>query len=445
MTWIATSTKRVALFAPVVLVVGSMLGPRAFTQGGVVRVSGVISADTTWTANNTYILRGAVFVENAALTIEAGTRIIGEGASNGTLVIARTGQIFARGRQDAPIVMTSDQPVGSRDRADWGGLIINGSAPLNVPGGEGIGEGDTGRYGGNSPDDSSGVLNFVRVEYAGTEFSPDNELNGIAFQGVGRGTEVRFVQVHFNKDDGIEFFGGTVDVKYAVTTGIADDSFDWTDGWTGRGQFWIAQQHGDDADQGIEADNNAENNDLAPRSNPKLFNLTLIGDPDFAQGDESDKGILLREGTAGQIKNSIVMGFKEEGLEIDDPATFDTASRGGIVLASVIFWQNNPNFSNDANEEPPPPFTTAEFAASSSDVVVVDPGIRDPYDLVSPDFRTLPDANATNGTVPFVLPPNDGFFDPARFIGAMGQSPEFNFDEPYLGNWVQGWTNFEPR
>jgi len=428
---------------PVVAILVSLWAP--MVRADVVRVSGSITSDTTWTANHTYVLQGAVFVENASLSIEAGTRIIGETASNGTLVVARTGQIFARGRADAPIVMTSDQPVGARDRADWGGLIINGNAPLNVPGGEGIGEGDTGRFGGNNPDDSSGVLNYVRVEYAGTEFSPDNELNGIAFQGVGRGTDVRFVQIHFNKDDGIEFFGGTVDVKYAVCTGIADDSFDWTDGWQGRGQFWIAQQHGDDADQGIEADNNAENNDLTPRSNPKLYNLTLIGDPDFEQGNESDKGILLREGTAAQIKNSIITGFKEEGLEIDDPATFQIAAAGGIMLQSLIFWQNNPNFSDDSSEEPQPPFTTAEFATRSRDVVVMDPGLRSPFDIVTPDFRPAPDANATNGTVPFVLPPNDGFFDPARFIGAMGQAKEADPDNPYLGNWVAGWTNFEPR
>ena len=115
------------------------------------------------------------------------------------------------------------------------------------------------------------------------------------------------------------------------------------------------------------------------------------------------------------------------------------------MLASMIFWQNSPNFSNDSSEEPPPPFTTAEFAMRSENVVVVDPGLRDPFDLVSPDFRPAPDANATNGSVAFVLPPNDGFFEPARFIGAMGQSADFNFEAPYLGNWVQGWTNFEPR
>jgi len=433
------------LTLPVLLVLVGLLAPIGFTQGNVVLVSGTIDTDTRWTPNNTYVWQGAVFVENATLTIEAGTRIIGETASNGTLVIARTAQIQALGRQDAPIVMTSDQPLGSRDRADWGGLIINGNAPLNVPGGEGIGEGDTGRFGGDNPEDNSGILNFLRVEYAGTEFSPDNELNGIAFQGVGRGTQVEFVQVHFNKDDGIEFFGGTVDVKYAICTGIADDSFDWTDGWQGRGQFWIAQQHGDDADQGIEADNNAENNDLTPRSNPRLYNLTLVGDPDFDEGDESDKGILLREGTAATIRNSIVTGFKEEGLELDDAATFTVAADGGIVLSNLIFFRNSPNFSDDSGEDPAPPFTTAQFVASSDSVVVTDPGLRDPFDLVSPDFRPAPGANATNGSVPFALPPNDGFFDPARFIGAMGQSPDFNFDAPFLGNWVQGWSNFEPR
>ncbi|HXV64361.1 MAG TPA: hypothetical protein VEK15_26920, partial [Vicinamibacteria bacterium] len=403
-------TKRAGLLAALLVAAGT-LAPQAFTQSNVVRVSGTISSDTTWTANNVYVLQGAVFVDNAALRIEAGTRIIGESASNGTLVIARSGQIFAEGRADAPIVMTSDQPVGSRARADWGGLIINGDAPLNVPGGEAFGEGDTGVYGGTNPDDSSGVLRYVRVEYAGTEFSPDNELNGIAFQGVGRGTIVEFVQVHFNKDDGLEFFGGTVDVKYAVCTGIGDDSFDWTEGWQGRGQFWIGQQYGDDADQGIEADNNAENNDLEPRANPRLYNLTLIGDPDFDLGSESDIGILLREGTAATIKNSIVMGFKETGLDINDPATFTVAADGGIVLESMIFFRNNPNFSEDGDDDPAPPFTTRSFAERSPNVVVMDPLLRGPFDQVSPDYRPAPDSPATDGTVPFVLPPNDGFFE----------------------------------
>jgi hypothetical protein len=436
-----TSLKRAGGLLAVLLIASSFLGPQGMTQSNVF-VSGRITSDTTWTRNHIYVLQGTVFVENAALTIEAGTRIIGDGGTIGTLVIARTGQIFAEGRADAPIVFTSDQAAGNRGRADWGGLIINGDAPINVPGGEAFGEGDTGVYGGDNENDSSGVLRYVRVEYAGIEFSPDNELNGIAFQGVGRGTEVEFVQVHFNKDDGLEFFGGTVDVKYALVTGIGDDCFDWTEGWQGRGQFWIAQQHGDDADQGIEADNNAENNDLEPRANPTLYNLTLLGDPDMNEGAESDEGILLREGTAATIRNTIVMGFKEVGLNINDSATFTVAAEGDIKLGNMIFFDNNPNFADDPGEGP---FTTKEFAERNSTIVVMDPMLRGPFDLTSPDFRPLSESPAVTGELPVMLPPNDGFFEPARFIGGISNERDPNPDAPYLGNWLAGWTNYAPN
>ena len=107
----------------------------------------------------------------------------------------------SEGTREQPIVFTSDQAVGQRGRGDWGGLIINGRAPLNLPGGVGVGEGDTGIYGGNDPNDNSGILRFVRVEFAGIEFSPDNELNGIAFQGVGRG-KIATASGLFNKEEG---------------------------------------------------------------------------------------------------------------------------------------------------------------------------------------------------------------------------------------------------
>jgi len=429
-----TTVKRAGALLAGLFAAASLLGPVAFTQN-VVRVSGRITSDTTWTANNVYVLSGTVFVENAVLRIEAGTRIVGEGASIGALVISRTGQIFAEGRANAPIVFTSDQPAGSRARADWGGLIINGDAPLNVSGGEAFGEGDTGAYGGNNPDDSSGVLRYVRVEYAGIEFSPDNELNGIAFQGVGRGTVAEFLQVNYNKDDGIEMFGGTVNVKYAIVTGAGDDSFDWTDGWDGKGQFWIAQQYGDDADNGFEADNNAENFDLQPRSNPTIYNVSLIGDPDNEQGGESDDGMLLRRGTAATIRNGIVTGFKENGLNIDDSVTFTLAGNGGLSLANFIFFGNNPNFASD----------TQAVAATFSNIVVTDPMLRDPYDQVSPDYRPTSDSPAVNGEIAVSLPPNDGFFEPARFLGGISSDRDPNPDAPYLGNWLAGWTNFSPN
>ena len=130
-------------------------------------------------------------------------------------------------------MFTSDQPVGSRARGDWGGLIINGRAPVNRPGGLYVGEGDTGISGGTDPNDNSGTMRYVRVEFAGVEFSPDNELNGIAFQAVGRGGTYDFLQVHMNRDDAFEWFGGTANIKHAIASNAADDSFDWTFGWTG--------------------------------------------------------------------------------------------------------------------------------------------------------------------------------------------------------------------
>ena len=396
-------------------------------------VSGTISADTTWTADTNHVLSGAVFVgDGATLTIEPGTHIFGESATNGALIVARGGRIVAEGTAEAPIVMTSDQREGERSRGDWGGLIINGAAPLNIPGGTAEGEGDTGEYGGGNPADDSGVLRYVRVEFAGSEFSPDNELNGIAFQGVGNGTTVDFVQVHFNKDDGVEFFGGTVDAKHVVCTGIADDSFDWTDGWTGRGQFWVAQQRGDDADQGIEADNNGENNDLTPRSHPTLYNITLIGDPDSDEGDESDIGILLREGTAATIAGAIVMGFKETGLDIDNAATYENAESGALVVSNSIFHDNAEGaFDDDAGEDPAPSFSTRDFAAASTLLVEADPMLADPYNHEALDCRPMAGSPAL-GSPGAALPPADGFFDPVTFVGACGPDDD----------WFLGWTTF---
>ncbi len=229
----------------------------------VIVVTGDVSANETWTSANYYVLRGAVFVRSGStLNIQAGTRVIGESGSVGTLIVERGGRLNAIGTATAPIVFTSDQPIGQRGRGDWGGIIINGRAPINFGSGEAAGEGDTGVYGGTDPNDNSGILRYVRVEFAGIEFSPDNELNGIAFQAVGRGTQVDHVQSHLSRDDALEWFGGTVDGKYLVMSGAADDSLDWTFGWSGRIQFAAILQRGDDADNAIEADNNEFNNNV---------------------------------------------------------------------------------------------------------------------------------------------------------------------------------------
>ncbi|MCB0074948.1 MAG: hypothetical protein KDE20_26000, partial [Caldilineaceae bacterium] len=254
-------------------------------------IRGRFTSNVTLTNDTYWVLRGAVFIgEPARLTIQAGTRIIGETATRGTLIIDRGAQIIADGTATAPIVMTSDQPVGKRFRGDWGGLIINGRAPINLPGGVGIGEGDTGQYGGTNPADNSGIMRYLRVEFAGIEFSPDNELNGIGFQGVGSGTIVDHIQIHYNRDDGVEFFGGTVNAKHVVLTNNGDDNIDWTWGWQGKLQFAVVQQRGDDTDNGIEADNHSSQQDLQPRSSPTIYNITMVGDPTTEFGPESTDG-----------------------------------------------------------------------------------------------------------------------------------------------------------
>ena len=454
--WTRTHSKTIGGAAAALLLAGAgilLTGEAAFTQSttscrnvdGIDKeicvVSGRIAGDTTWDSDSYWVLRGAVFVDAPArLTIDAGTEIFGEFATNGTLIIARGARILANGTASAPIVFSSDQPIGERARADWGGLIINGSAPLNVPGGEGVGEGDTGAFGGTNEADDSGHLKYVRVEFAGTEFSPDNELNGIAFQGVGSGTEVDHVMVKYNKDDGLEFFGGTVAVKHVVLQGIADDSVDWTDGWTGKGQFIIVMQSGDDADQGIEADNNGDNNNLTPRSNPTLYNLTLIGDPDTDEGSESDIGMLLREGTSATIRNFIVLGFKEASVDIDHTATFDQVDNESLTLGSGIIHGNcvvsgcDGQFRTDSDDEAAAK-TTKEIVTGSSNVSFVDPLLADPYDLSDPDYRPAATSPAFT-TVTAAMPPNDGFFETANFIGAVGPAGGGQ------DTWWQGWTDF---
>lgn len=401
-------------------------------------VRGRFLTDVSLTADTYWVLRGPVFIgaadgtSSARLTIQAGTRIIGETATRGTLVIERAAQIIANGTAAAPIVMTSDQPVGRRFRGDWGGLVINGRAPLNVPGGLAIGEGATGVYGGTIPNDNSGILRFVRVEFGGIEFSPDNELNGIAFQGVGSGTIVENIQVHYSKDDAIEMFGGTVNIKRVVTTATGDDSIDWTWGWTGKLQFGIVQQRGDDTDQGIEADNHSSQQNLLPRSQPTIYNLTMVGDPTSEIGPESTNGMRLRVGTAGIIRNWIVMGFKQQGIDVRDSSTVAGIGAGIFSVTHGILWHNGrgPNGTNAQVNWATNATTVPMRTHAGTTVTEEDPMLVAPYNRTAPDWRPLAGSPALVRTP--AVPPNDGFFEIANFLGALG--PDLAAD------WTRGWT-----
>ncbi len=246
----------------------------------VIVVTGDVAVNETWTSANYYVLRGAVFVRSGStLNIAAGTRVIGESGSVGTLIVERGGRINAIGTQRRRSSSRAISRSASAGAATGAASSSTAARRINFGSGEAAGEGDTGVYGGTDDNDNSGILRYVRVEFAGIEFSPDNELNGIAFQAVGRGTQVDHVQSHLSRDDALEWFGGTVDGKYLVMSSAADDGLDWTFGWSGRVQFAAILQRGDDADNAIEADNNEFNNNVLPRSNPQLYNVTICGDP----------------------------------------------------------------------------------------------------------------------------------------------------------------------
>jgi hypothetical protein len=398
----------------------------------VIVVTGEVTGTETWNSGSYYVLRGAVFVrDGGTLNIAAGTTVIGEAGSVGTLIVERGGRLNAMGTREAPIVFTSDQPVGSRARGDWGGIIINGRAPVNIPGGEGEGESDTGVYGGDQPNDDSGTMRYVRVEFAGVEFSPDNELNGIAFQGVGNGGSYEYIQVHMNRDDGLEWFGGTADIKHAVVSNAADDSFDWTFGWRGRAQFIAIHQRGDDADNGIEADNNEFGNDFLPRAHPHIYNITMCGDPDRVEGGESNRAILFRRGTAVTFRNFLVTGFKATGMQIDGAATLTQVTNGTTQVGAGVIWGQTTNAHSSA----------APFIASGRfpDVRLgVDGGLTPECSThAAPNFRPRSAATLAGGQLAPIQPPNDGFFEPVTFIGAVGPDPE--------QDWTSGWTSYPQR
>ena len=363
------------------------------------------------------------------MTIQEGTTVIGESGSVGTLIVERGGRLMAIGTPTQPIVFSSDQAPGTRSRGDWGGLIINGRAPVNLQGGQGAGEGDTGIYGGIDPNDNSGVLKYVRVEFSGIEFSPDNELNGIALQGVGRGTVVDYVQAHMSRDDAIEMFGGTVDLKHAVASNAGDDSFDWTFGWSGRAQFVAIHQRGDDADNAIEADNNEFDNNALPRSNPQIYNVTICGDP-AGIPSEIQRAANLRRGTAFTIRNFLITGMRQGfQIETSNTATTNQVNNGTSQMGAGVSWNNVSNMHSSVTAF----MATGRFP---SILLGVDPGLSTTAcaNHAAPNFQPSSIATIAGGQMAPIQPPNDGFFEVVTFIGAVPPAPQ--------PNWTAGWTSF---
>ncbi|HJL17813.1 MAG TPA: hypothetical protein RMH99_19265 [Sandaracinaceae bacterium LLY-WYZ-13_1] len=320
-----------------------------------VPITGEIDEDTRWSCP-TYLLQDQIFVvDDATLTIDPGTTIYGDtlGDFSAALIVTRGARLIAEGTADAPIVFTSGNPEGARATGDWAGVALLGSATANdgecvdgtdaaCSGGylqdrlEGIDPADVrALYGGRDDASSCGSLRYVRIEFAGRELTPDNELNGLTLGGCGSGTTLSYVQVHRGKDDGIEFFGGTAPIDHAVISGASDDSLDFDEGWRGNGQFIVIHQYPGVGDRGIEADNFGSDESATPVTRPNLWNVTMVG-------TDNTRVALFREGVTGILGNFLISGF---GAPIDVRAvTVDPATSwpDDFVMESSVFHDVDP-------------------------------------------------------------------------------------------------------
>jgi len=445
-------------------------------------------------------------VQNATLTIAAGVTVA---MDSNTLVIRRDSRIIADGTMFQPITITCLNPttgVGNQNGGPFdsgcnGGLYINGNAPVNngtltspvirnSPAGsrEQTGEGGSGLYGGGDPADSSGVVRFVRVLNSGFRFSATNERNSFTLQGVGSKTKIDYVWADNGLDDGIEFFGGTPNVKHVIVTRNQDDGFDWVGGFRGKAQFVIVRGCDNGCDNGIEADNfgidgNSTDPEAIPRSAPTLFNFTLVGTGTPATPTTGFHGMLLRKNTGGFLRNFLVFNYKA-AIDIDQPAG---ATPAGVVLSQGIcdviaddslltrnmLLAGSTAAGDGDNDDPTLPAsgndcgpyaTNGDNAAKSASVPgtatnlealvianaansITTPAGSATTFLVAP-FNTFPsgtsDYRAKAGTAAATTvgatPPNDGFFDPsATYLGAVPPASASGSNIP----WYSGWTTLQ--
>lgn len=448
------------------------------TTGQTITLKGRIDKDTVLRAGNNYILSGIVYmVNNATMKVEPGVTVKGDyqGANVAALVIARGSKIVADGTQDNPIVFTSNSPVPRS--GDWGGIVICGKASVNstftgtgggagtlqVEGGIDNAFGDGIAGGGATPndDDSSGVLRYVRIEYAGYAYQPDKEINSLTMAAVGRKTVIDYVQVTYAKDDAFEWFGGTVNCSHLITYKTQDDDFDTDNGYSGTVQFGIALRDSTIADisrsEAFESDNDASGSINTPQTKPVFTNMTVIG-PRATLANSGNSLYLtaaqLRRNTGTSIFNSIFLGWPQ-GLLID--------SRNGRtmelnIMDSTVRFKNNtiagcgPVSGTD--------ITSYAFIASTANTLqwnrdsvvnrfsnsafsnniltnVSDAKMIAPFSYSVPDFLPFGGSNGNQ-----LILNGASFTDPklanARVVKFRGACDAAGID----ANWWRGWTRF---
>ena len=427
-------------------------------------LEGRITANRTLRAQYTYKLRGLVYVTNGAiLTIEPGTKIVGESGQNGALIITRSSKIIADGTADKPIVFTSEE--ATPQRGDWAGVILLGNAPTNASfnGVQGLGEIEggvnnsdgLGLFGtpstqAQNPADNSGILRYVRIEYAGYAFLPDKEINGLTFGGVGSGTIVDNVQVSYANDDSFEWFGGTVNCTHLISYRTLDDDFDTDNGFSGKVQFGIALRDSSIADvsksESFESDNDANGSSLLPQTSAVFSNISVMG-PKATLSTVGNSlfvwGAQIRRNSSISIFNSVIMGYPN-GLYIDATKGVPTDNN----IPSSLFVQNTiiagcPTpvlYSITGNTNTPiTPNTTATITdwfntpsyGNSIFTNNSDAGLGDPFNYTAPDFNPTASSVAASGAS-FAHPKLATGFSSVAYKGACAPGD----------SWWKTWTKF---
>jgi hypothetical protein len=403
-----------------------------------VNVTGTITASTTWTANNRYVLNDYVgVVAPATLTIEPGTVIYG-GDGRATLFVQRGARIVADGTARRPIIFTSPQRTGSRAQRDWGSLVVLGGAPINVPGGQAFMEGlpsETGySYGGTNPSDSSGVLRYVRLEFGGFEIATGQEINGLTLAGVGNGTVVDHIEVLQNKDDAFEFFGGTVNAKHLLGVGFADDGLDFDNGHSGSVQFVaLIRRAGNDEDDAnfFETDNHLNSFTLTPFTNPQVYNVTGVREP----GTRGNYGMVIRRGSGGGFYNVLLTDARRAPVTMRDDATFAHATAGELRIDnSILFGDFSaagfPGSSDRGDATRNFVFTTMTRNRNVDPMLAI--GTPSLTDTLMPDLMPREGSPALDRSY-VANPPDNGFLEQVDFIGAVGPGHD----------WIlSGWASF---
>ena len=442
-----------------------------------------ITTNTTWTANNKYLLKGFVYVTSGAtLTIEPGTIILGDKDTKGALIIEPGAKIMAMGTAAKPIVFTSSQPKGSRNYGDWGGVIITGNAPVNTTTGRQLAEGGVKtNYGGTNAADNSGVFQYVRIEFAGVAFTPNNEVNGLTLGGVGSGTTIDHVQVSYSGDDSFEWFGGTVNAKYLVSLRCFDDDFDTDLGFVGKVQYGVSLRDPLQADQSgskaFESDNDDKASTNQPQTAPVFSNMTLVGPvlnpsaPNYSP--QYTAGVHIRRNSALSLFNSVIMGYPTNLLIDGNPTATNiaagTAKVKNNILAGSLTGSNsvagqrsiisiagqsggggslttNNVMASDSSSWGAAigPLTWLKASGNRRYTTSDNVQLLNPFNLTAPSFQPRtgsPIIVVPPATAPVIAPDftdakvSDSFFTKAAHIGAFDGST----------NWLTGWTNFDPQ